>query len=177
MPHHLAIAHPSADEHAPYYSRYTSLVPGEDILAFLEQQGRDFSAWLGTRSEAEGDLRYAPDKWSVKEVVGHINDTERIFGYRALRFARNDATPIEGFEQDDYVANGPSASCSLAQITDEFRQVRSASLSLLRALDGDAWVRRGTANKNPISVRALAYVMAGHVIHHQKILQEKYFAA
>jgi hypothetical protein len=172
----LIIAHPDASEHAPYYSRYTTLVPDDDILAFLEQQGHEFPNWLSALAEAQGDLRYGPGKWSVKEVIGHINDTERIMSYRALRIGRNDATPIEGFEQDDYVRDGGFSPRRMSDLMEEFRAIRGATLSLLRSFDAGAWERRGTANKNPISVRALAYVMGGHVVHHRNVLHEKYLS-
>jgi hypothetical protein len=173
----LAIARPQAGEYAPYYDRYISLIPGEDILGTLDQQRREMMLLLSCRDDDEGDFRYAPDKWSAKEVLGHICDTERVFAYRALRISRADATPLEGFEQDDYVRNGPFAQRPLADLVEDFIAVRRATLSLLRNLDEVAWSRRGIANKNEISVRALAYIIAGHELHHRRILEEKYFAA
>jgi hypothetical protein len=111
----------------------------------------------------------------VKEVLGHVIDSERVFSYRALRIARNDKTPIEGFEQDDYVKYGPFGECTLAALVEEFKSVRRATLSLFQGLDEVAWARRGVANKNQVSVRAIAYIIAGHELHHRRILQEKYF--
>jgi hypothetical protein len=169
-------ARPAAGEYAPYYEKYVSLVSEDDILAILKKQPPELAALLSARNEADGDLRYAPGKWSVKEVLGHVIDTERVFSYRALRIARNDQTPIEGFEQDDYVKYGPFSQCSLAALLEEFKSVRLATVSLFRGLDEAAWVRRGVANKNEVSVRAIAYIIAGHELHHKKILQEKYFA-
>ena len=131
---------------------------------------------LSGRSEQDGDFRYAPGKWTAKEVLGHVCDTERVFAYRALRIARADATPMEGFEQDDYVRNGPFANRPLEDLVEDFIAVRRATLSLLRNLDETAWDRRGVANKNEVSVRALAYIIAGHELHHRRILEEKYFA-
>ena len=160
----------------PYYGKYVSLIPEDDIVAALEKQPPELMALLSTRKEADGDLRYAPGKWSVKEVLGHVIDTERVFSYRALRIARNDQTPMEGFEQDDYVKYGPFGQCSLARLVEEFKSVRLATLSLFRGLDEAAWVRRGVANKNGVSVRAIAYIIAGHELHHRNILKEKYFA-
>jgi len=174
MPPHV-ISKPQADEYAPYYGRYISLVVGDDILAALGAQVQQTIFMLSTRSEAEGNFRYAPGKWSVKEALGHVSDTERIFAYRALRIARNDPTPIEGFEQDDYVRHGPFADCRLTDLIEDFQQVRHATLSLFRNLDEAAWMRRGVANKNEVSVRAIAYVIAGHELHHRRILQERYF--
>lgn len=129
------------------------------------------------RDESGGDFRYAPDKWSAKEVLGHVCDTERIFAYRALRIARADRTPLEGYEQDDYVRNGPFAAAPWPEIIEDYISVRRATLTLLRNLDEPAWTRRGVANKNEVSVRALAYTIAGHELHHRKILEEKYFFA
>ncbi len=172
-----AIARPEPGEYAPYYDRYIALVPGNDILATLESQRRQMLLLLSGRDEADGDFRYAPDKWSAKEVLGHVCDTERIFAYRALRISRGDRTPIEGFEQDDYVRNGPFAQRPLAEIIEDYIAVRRASITLLRNLDEQAWVRRGIANNNEVSVRAIAYTMAGHEVHHRRILEEKYFAA
>jgi uncharacterized damage-inducible protein DinB len=173
----FTLARPQPGEYAPYYERYISLVQGEDILDTLDQQRRQTMLLLCGRDDEDGDFRYAPDKWSVKEVLGHVCDAERIFAYRALRISRADTTPMEGFEQDDYVRNGPFARRSLSDLVEDFIAVRRATLSLLRNLDEAAWSRRGSANKNEVSVRALAYIIAGHELHHRRILEEKYFAA
>lgn len=171
-----AIAPPEASEFGPYYGRYISLVPGNDVIRALEQQGPEAVAMLSGLAEQQGDCRYAPDKWSLKEVLGHVTDSERVFAYRALRIARNDATPLPGFEQDDYVRSAMFGNRTLAGLLDEFAAVRQASLLLFRSLDPDAWMRRGVANQVEISVRALAYVVAGHELHHRKIIQQKYLA-
>jgi DinB superfamily len=165
---------PQPGENAPYYDRYISLVPGSDVLAAFEEQRRQTLLFLSGRTEADGDLRYAPDKWSLKEVLGHVNDTERIMAYRALRISRGDATPIEGYEQDDYVRNGPFARCSLSELIEDYIAVRRATITLFRNLDEAAWSRRGVANKLEITVRALAYLIAGHELHHRRIIEEKY---
>lgn len=172
----LSVARPEPGEYAPYYDRYISLIPGTEILATLESQRRQMMLLLSGRDEADGDFRYAPDKWSAKQVLGHVCDTERIFAYRALRIARGDRTPIEGFEQDDYVRNGPFVQLPISEIIDDYIAVRRATLTLLRNLDEPAWTRRGIANKNEVSVRALAYIIAGHELHHRRILEEKYFS-
>ena len=171
------IARPEPGEYAPYYDRYISLVSGNDIVTTLESQRRHMLLLLSGRDEADGDFRYAPDKWSAKEVLGHVCDTERIFAYRALRISRGDRTPIEGFEQDDYVRNGPFAQRPLAELIEDYIAVRRATLTLFRNLDEQAWQRRGIANNNEVTVRAIAYTMAGHELHHRQILEEKYFAA
>jgi hypothetical protein len=168
-------ARPQPGDYVPYYEKYVSLVPDQDILATLKKQLPETVRLLSACAEDKGDLRYAPGKWSVKEVLGHVIDTERIFSYRALRIARNDKTPIEGYEQDDYVKYGPFGKCSLASLIEEFTSVREATLSLFRGLDEPAWVRRGVANNSEVSVRAIAYIVAGHELHHRRILREKYF--
>jgi DinB superfamily len=172
----FVVARPEPGEYAPYYDRYISLVPGSDILETLDAQRRQTLLLLCGRDESDGNIRYAPDKWSAKEVIGHVCDTERIFAYRALRISRGDRTPMEGFEQDDYVRNGPFAQRPLAELIEDYIAVRRATLTLLRNLDETAWLRRGTANGNEVSVRALAYTIAGHELHHRRILEEKYFA-
>ncbi len=167
---------PDSNEYAPYYGKYVSLVPEGDILVTLEKQLSETLALLAPR-EADGDFRYAPGKWSVKEALGHVIDTERVFSYRALRIARNDKTPLAGFEQDDYVKFGPFADCSLAALLQEFTSVRKATVALFRALDEAAWGRRGVASNNEVTVRALAYMIAGHELHHRRLFEQKYFPA
>jgi hypothetical protein len=173
----LTIGRPEPGEYTPYYERYISLVAGTNILGTLDSQRRETLLLLCGRNEADGTLRYAPDKWSVNEVLGHVCDAERIFVYRALRISRGDETPIEGFEQDDYVKHGLFARLPLAEIIDDYIAVRRATLTLFRNLDEAAWMRRGVANKNEVTVRALAYIIAGHELHHRRILEEKYFGA
>lgn len=165
---------PQPGESAPYYDRYISLVQGNDVLAAFEDQRRQTLLLLSGRTEADGDLRYAPEKWSLKEVLGHLNDTERIMSYRALRISRGDATPIEGYEQDDYVRNSPFARCAMTDLIEDYIAVRRATVSLFRNLDESAWTRRGVANKNEVTVRALAYIIAGHELHHRRIIEENY---
>ena len=173
----LTIARPEPGEYAPYYERYISLVAGTDILGTLDEQRRQTMTLLCGRDESDGDYRYAPDKWNAKEVLGHVCDTERIFAYRALRISRGDQTPLPGFEQDDYVKNGPFTQAPLEEIIEDYIAVRRATLTLLRNLGEAAWGRRGVASKNEVSVRALAYMIAGHELHHRRILEEKYFSA
>jgi hypothetical protein len=172
----VVIGRPDSIEYAPYYGKYVSLVPEGDILVTLGRQSLETVALLAPR-EAVGDSRYAPGKWSVKESVGHLIDTERVFSYRALRIARNDKTPLAGFEQDDYVKYGPFAQLSLSTLLEEFTLVRKATVALFRALDETAWTRRGVASNNEVTVRALAYMIAGHELHHRRIFQERYFPA
>lgn len=167
---------PNANEYAPYYERYVSLVGGEDIEQILAVQSPESVNLFSRFSEQQGEFRYAPEKWSVKEVIGHLTDSERVFAYRALRIARADQTPIEGFEQDDYVKNGPFSQLSVAALIEEFAHGRSATMSLFRNLTGEEWSRRGVANKLEVTVRGLAFIIAGHELHHRKILEERYLA-
>lgn len=170
----LNIERPDGTEYAPYYERYVSLVSDGDILASLSRQMDESLALLESIPESRGDFRYAPDKWSIKELVGHLIDTERIFAYRALRFARNDRTPLQGFDQDDYVRGASFDDCGLNDLADELANVRRANLSLFKNLGEEAWKRRGAANDSEVSVRALAYIIAGHELHHMEILRSRY---
>jgi uncharacterized damage-inducible protein DinB len=173
----IGVAPPDASEYAAYYGKYIALVPGNDVVRTLEGQGRETAELLAGLSERQTMHRYAPGKWSVKEVVGHVTDSERIFAYRALRIARSDRTPIEGFEQDDYVQAAQFDRRSLAELVAEFSAVREATVRLFESLPADAWMRRGVANQNQVSVRALAYMIAGHELHHRRVLQDKYLVA
>ena len=173
----MKVARPEAGEYAGYYEKYVSLVIGDDVTGSLEAQRVQTMQLFAGRSERDGNFRYAADKWTVKEVLGHISDSERIFTYRALRIARGDQTPMEGFEQDDYVRSGGFNERPLASLVEEYACVRGASLALFRSLGKEAWLRQGTANKNEVSVRALAYITAGHELHHRQILDERYFSA
>ena len=168
---------PEKNEYAAYYEKYVALITGKDVLEALEAQRVQMTQILAGRSERDGNFRYAPDKWTVKEVLGHLNDAERIFAYRALRIARGDQKPLQGFEQDDYVRTASSNERTLADLTEEFAAVRSSSFTLFRSLNEEAWGRRGVASNNEVTVRALAYIIAGHDLHHRRILEERYFPA
>lgn len=164
---------PLPGEFNPYYDKYVSLVPSGNVVGLLEQQPPETVALFKSLS-AKADFRYAPGKWSVKEMLGHLNDTERIMSYRALRIARGDKTPLAGFEQDDYIRDGNFGQRTLADLLDEFLAVRQATVALFRHVDAESGARTGVANNSPASVRALAYIIAGHELHHRKVLQEKY---
>jgi hypothetical protein len=168
---------PEPGDYAPYAVQYVVLVPPGDIVEALAAQLKQTVTLFSGRSERDGNFRYAPDKWSVKEVVGHIADTERIFAYRALRFSRGDQTPLSGFEQNDYVRGANFGARKLEDLVEEYADVRQATLSLFRSLGEEAWQRRGVASNNPVTVLALAYLIAGHELHHRKILDERYFPA
>lgn len=169
-----SIGRPAQSEYDPYYEHYISLVSTDDIVTALEKQAQDTRALLRTVNSQQADFRYSPGKWSVKEVVGHLSDAERILSYRALRISRGDKTPIEGFEQDGYVPNAKFDRRTIGDLLDEFASVRSATVHLFRNWDADAGARSGTANQKQISARALAYTIAGHELHHRRILEEKY---
>ncbi len=163
-------------EYDAYYERYISLVNTDNILTTLEKQAQDTRALLSGLSAQKADFRYAPGKWSVKEVLGHINDTERIMTYRVLRIGRGDKTPIQGYEQDDYVSNGRFDQRTLEDLLEEFMAIRHATVHLLAHLDAASAERRETANQKEISARAVVYVIAGHELHHRRILKEKYLS-
>jgi hypothetical protein len=168
------LGRPGADEYAPYYAGYVGAVPDGEILILLRDQLAETEALLREFRGDRGDHRYAPGKWSVKEVVGHLADTERIFAYRALRFARGDRTPLPGYEQDDFVRGGNFSARPLPEIAGELRSVRMASITLFAGLSAEALMRRGPANNVEFSVRALAWIIAGHERHHARVLREKY---
>jgi len=166
---------PTSDEHAPYYGKYVALVPDDDldIVHHLADQHHETVGSL-RKAKQKGDFAYEPGKWTVKEVVGHICDTERVMAYRALRFARGDTTDLPGFEQDDYVATANFNGRSMDDLVEEVWSVRAATLSLAKQLGEEALNRRGKANGNPATVRALLYIIAGHELHHMAILKERY---
>jgi len=169
-----AATKPALTEHAPEFSHYVALVAEGDIIQTLEQQIENSLSLLRTIPSDKANFRYAPDKWSVKQLLGHMIDAERIISYRALCFARNDQTPLPGYEQNDYVRNADFDSRNLAEMAEEFATVRRATIQLFRPLNETEWLRRGTANENEISVRALAYIIAGHELHHMGVLRSRY---
>ena len=169
-----AIARPDATEHAPYYAKYIEKVPQGDLLSILERQRQETATLLKGIPESKAGHRYAPGKWSIKEVVGHVNDAERVFSYRAMRIARGDATPLASFEQDQFVAAGNFDARSLADLAAEFDAIRRATIALLKSFEAEAISRRGTASGKEVSTRALAYIIAGHERHHIDIVKERY---
>jgi uncharacterized damage-inducible protein DinB len=165
---------PQPDEYASYYQRYVDLAPEDDIVAALDAQSHETSRLLESLTEQQASNRYAPDKWSVKQLLGHVTDAERIFAYRALCVGRGETKPLPGFEQEGFVTNGAFDGRTLEDLADELATVRKANVMMLRALPDEAWQRRGTASENPVSTRGLAYIMLGHERHHLRILREKY---
>ncbi len=165
---------PQENEYAAYYSGYVLLVPAGDILAILSEQLNETASLVRSIPESAGNFRYAPDKWSVKELVGHIIDSERVFAYRALCIARGDETPLPGFDEKEYIRNASFNNCSLEDLIAEFGSVRKSTLFLFKHFDENAWQRTGTANQSKVTVRALAYILAGHERHHCNILRDRY---
>jgi hypothetical protein len=170
----MIISAPDRTEFAEYYLPYVEKVAGDDVMQVLEQQPGEVLPMLENMSEERSLYRYAPDKWSIREVMSHVTDTERLFSFRALWFARGIAEPLPGFDQDDAVAFAGADERSWSSHLAEFKSVRAATLTLFGNLPGEAWMRRGVASGNPFSVRALAYICAGHVAHHVKVLRERY---
>jgi uncharacterized damage-inducible protein DinB len=167
---------PAQDEYAPYYGGYVALVPAGDIVAILATQLDDTLALLRELSDDQALHRYEPGKWSIKEVIGHVIDAERIFGCRALRFARGDTAPLPGFAENAYVPAGAFDGRPLASLLAELAAVRRATVALLAGLPADAWARGGTASNSRVSVRGLAWIIAGHELHHRDILAARYLA-
>lgn len=168
------ILRPTTDEHVPYYAKYIALVPDGDLLDLLRTQQQEIARLLRGLSDEQASHAYAPGKWTVKEVVGHLSDTERVFAYRMLRFSRGDATPVPGFDENVYTPAGHFNARTMDDLVDEFEAVRAATIHLLRPMSAEDLARLGTANSAPISVRALAYIAAGHERHHVAILRERY---
>ena len=169
-----ASGRPQPSEYAEYYERYVGLVPENDACAAMAEQTDKTVQFLKSISEAAGDYRYAPGKWSVKEVLGHVIDAERVFCQRALFFARQSPDPLPGFEQDDWAAAAWFGSQSMAKLIDEFELVRRGNWYFFDQLTPEAWLRRGIASEREFSVRALAYIMVGHERYHLDVLRTRY---
>lgn len=169
-----AAARPKSSEYAPYYEKYVSRVPDGDIVGNLRSQLEETLALIRGIPEARGDFRYAEGKWSIKELLGHVIDSERVFTYRALRFGRGDTTPLPGFEQDDFVRGADFGKRSLSDLAEEYEHVRRATISLFASLEATAWDCRGKANDTEVSVRGIAFIVAGHERHHIEILKTRY---
>jgi len=168
------IGRPEASEAKPYYFTYIDRIESSDIIDVLKTQSEETLAPLGSISEDKSLYRYAPDKWSIREVLNHVSDSERIFLSRALWFARGFVTPLPEYDQNICVPAARADEVSWSSHLDEFRAVRLATIAFFRNLPEDAWMRTGVASGNPFTVRALAYIIAGHVTHHMGILQERY---
>jgi hypothetical protein len=169
-------ARPERGESAEYYHKYIDLVPSGDICRILETQSEQTLALLRGITEEQSRRRYAPEKWSIRQVLSHVNDTERVFTFRALWFARGFDSALPSFDQDVAVAHAAADDRPWSGHVEEFASVRAASLDLFQHLPSDAWLRRGIASNNPFTVRALAYITAGHLAHHVHIVKERYLS-
>ena len=165
---------PDSSEYAPFYAGYIAKVKGDDLIGALEANLEEFSRTLGAVAEVRGGFAYAPGKWTLKEVIGHVIDAERVFSYRAMRIARGDETPLPGFDEKGWVPRSGANDRTIADLLAELRAVRAATLALLRHLPADSVARRGTASGNGVTVRGLAWILAGHPMHHLGILRERY---
>jgi len=168
------IGRPESSEHVPYFDRYISLVPGEDVLAAFESETATTRALLEGIAPVSSLHRYDPAKWSIRETWVHVLDCERVFVYRALRLARGDALELEGFEPDAWAAPSAADARSWPSILSEYGDVRRATIAFFRNLPAEAWLRAGKAGGNRVSVRALAYIAVGHDIHHRVLIQQRY---
>ncbi len=165
---------PADTEFAPFYAGYVALVPEDDVLAVLAAQVEDFRSLARSVAPAREGFRYAPDKWSLRQVVGHVTDGERVFGHRLFCFSRGEQAALPSFDEKAYVAQSVYERVPLAELVEELVTVRQGHLAVLRRLDAETWGRAGTASGKPVTVRALAYVMAGHPRHHLAILRQRY---
>lgn len=165
---------PDSTEYDAYYTDYVAKVESDRVLDVLEAQLDETRGLLGELDDAAGNGRYAPGKWSLKEVLGHLIDSERVFAYRALAIARGDRASLPGMDQDDYVAAAGFDRRPLAELVEEFEHVRRSTLALLSGLDDDAWGRSGIANGVSVTVRALAFIIAGHQAHHLGVVRDRY---
>lgn len=170
----MIITRPTAQEYAPYYDNYITKVQHNNLHEVLNLHTDSFADFVRSIPEQKADFAYADNKWTLKEVLLHIIDAERIFAYRALRFARNDKTELPGFDENDYVPFSNAGVRSLSSILEEFTAVRNATIALFNSFDQAAFMRSGIASNNTISVRALGFVIIGHAEHHRQVLVERY---
>jgi uncharacterized damage-inducible protein DinB len=165
---------PTESDYSAAHAGYVALVPEDDVLSAMEQQSSAMQKVLASLDETKAAHRYGEGKWSVKEVIGHVADAERIIGYRALAVARGDEQPLPGFDEQSYVANASFGDWKLGDLAEQYALVRRANIVFFKNLPAEAWERRGTANQAPVSVRGLAYVIVGHERHHLQVLRERY---
>jgi uncharacterized damage-inducible protein DinB len=164
----------AASDVSPAHAAYIELVPEDDVMAALQQQSSETQKMLASLDEERAAYRYAEGKWSIKELVGHVADSERILGYRALAIARGETQPLPGFDEGEYVRHAAFDAWKLGDLAEEYALVRRANIVFFQNLPEEAWDRRGTANNHPVTVRALAYTIVGHERHHLKVLRERY---
>ena len=167
------LTRPDHSEHADFYANYIACVPDGDVIALLSAHPGAYRKLLGSLSEEAASARPQPGKWNVKEILGHLCDAERVQSYRALRFARGDQTELQGFEQNDYVREAHSDARKLGDLLDEFEGIRNSTVALLKSFSPDVWQRSGVANGSPVTVRAMAYIIAGHTQHRYDLLKAR----
>lgn len=165
---------PTPNDYAPFHASYVDLVPEDDVLGAIEQQSSETQKIVSSLDETKAAFRYAEGKWSVKQLLGHIIDAERVIGYRLLAIARGEQAPLPGFDENLYVENAAFDAWKLGDLAEHYAMVRRGTIVLLRNLPKEAWSRRGIANKAEVSVLGLAYVIVGHERHHMKVLRERY---
>jgi uncharacterized damage-inducible protein DinB len=170
----ITVGRPEADEYTPYYGTYVGKVPDGDICDLLRSQLPKTVELISSFSEEKASKGYGPGKWTLKEVLLHISDAERVFAYRLLRIGRGDTTPLSGFDQDPWVLTSHANERSLPSLLAEFQAVRAATLALVDSLSAEAWLRKGTASDKTISARALGYICVGHELHHVQLIHERY---
>jgi uncharacterized damage-inducible protein DinB len=169
----VQIPHPAAGEYAQWYDGYVAMVAGADLMQLLEEQPNRLTVRVAGLTEAQALHRYAEGKWSVKDVVNHMTDAERVFTYRLLRVARGDARPLQGFDENAFALDARADARPMDALLEEFVAVRESTLALVRSLRPEVWTRTGTANGAPVSARSLAAVIAGHAEHHMKVLADR----
>ncbi len=165
---------PEASEYPPFYAGYVASVPGTDPVHALKIAGEEIAGIIARIPEDRGAYRYADGKWTIKTLLGHVIDAERIFSYRALRLARGDSTPLPGFDENEFAKTAGSDDRTIASLADEFAQVRASTVRLFASLPDDAWPRAGVVNNGHVTVRALGFIAAGHASHHLRVLRERY---
>lgn len=170
----MIITPPAPTEYEGHFGNYINLTQTSDLLASLQADNENFAAFIKQIPAGKLDYRYAEGKWTIREIITHLTDAERIFAYRALRFARNDKTALPGFEENDYVPESNATHRSIESLLAEYSIVRQATIALLQSLSPDMLLRQGTASNYHISVRALGYTILGHTLHHQQIIRDRY---
>lgn len=165
---------PDKNEYAEYYHKYVTYVPDGDIRDVLEDQLNSTITFLSNIDEEKSKLRYAPGKWSMREVLGHIIDSERVFAYRALRFSRGDDKPLQGFDENLYIHNSNYDSTNFSRLIEEFSLIRQSTVALFTCLRDEQWLKKGNASGYYVTVRGLAYIIAGHTEHHLNVIKERY---
>jgi hypothetical protein len=170
----MSLDSPATDEYAPFYAGYVSAVAGRQVTDLLTSQLDVIDRVFKPLSEAEAGFRYAPGKWSLRQLLGHMGDAERVFSYRAFRISRGDSTPLPGFDENVYVDAGDFDHRTIASLLDEFHDIRRSTLALFRHIPPDAGLRRGIVNGAPVTLRAQGYILVGHVEHHLRVVAERY---